>query len=235
MQRLADAVERLDGPLDDIDALVANLRDLRWINRWLGGLALSIGAMKALAGNWRGLTVLDVGTGGADIPIGLIREAARRGQPIRVTAVDSRAEVRAAAIELEPGLPFETALSYEVHDGGSLPYPDRSFDVVHSSLVLHHIEPADAVAFLGELGRVARRGVIVNDLDRGRRQVIGALLLTRTLTRAEYTRTDAVLSVRRAYRPPEVEALLEAANLRPVDRRMDVLLHRYAIVAVPAR
>ena len=41
MERRTDAVELLDGPLDDPAALVGNLRDLRRINRWLGGVALT--------------------------------------------------------------------------------------------------------------------------------------------------------------------------------------------------
>ena len=82
---------------------------------------------------------------------------------------------------------------------------------------------------------MARRGVVINDLDRGWLQVAGAYLLTRSLTTAEYTRVDALLSVRRAYRPTEVEAMLRVVDLRPVGLRMDRLLHRYAIVAVPTR
>ena len=38
MERRTDAVELLDGPLDDPAALRGNLRDLRRINRWLGGV-----------------------------------------------------------------------------------------------------------------------------------------------------------------------------------------------------
>ena len=47
MKRLDDAVELLDGPLDDPVALAGNLRDLRRINRWLGGAALSSAAIQA--------------------------------------------------------------------------------------------------------------------------------------------------------------------------------------------
>src|SRR4029453_17657287 len=49
MDRLTDGVELLDGPLDDPDVLAGNLRDLRWINRRLGGVELSASAIDALA------------------------------------------------------------------------------------------------------------------------------------------------------------------------------------------
>ena len=41
-------------------------------------------------------------------------------------------------------------------------------------MVVHHLEPADAVALLREMARVARLGVVVNDLVRGRLYWAGA-------------------------------------------------------------
>ena len=49
MERITDVDELLDGPLDDPATLAGNLRDLRRINRWLGGVALTEGAIEALA------------------------------------------------------------------------------------------------------------------------------------------------------------------------------------------
>src|SRR5512147_3071442 len=78
MERLANADELLDGPLDEPATLDGNLRDLRRINRWLGGVTLSAAALDALAAHRAELTLLDVGTGGADIPIALARLARTR-------------------------------------------------------------------------------------------------------------------------------------------------------------
>ena len=90
---------------------------------------------------------------------------------------------------------------------------DSSFDVVHSSMVLHHLEPAAAVGLLAEMRRVARRAVIVNDLDRGRHWWLLARLLVALTTRNAYTRHDAPLSVRRAYRAAEVREMAARAGL----------------------
>jgi hypothetical protein len=52
-------------------------------------------------------------------------------------------------------------------DGLRLPFPDRSFDVVHSSAVIEHVGSAERQrAFLAELFRVARRGVFVTTPNR---------------------------------------------------------------------
>jgi ubiquinone/menaquinone biosynthesis C-methylase UbiE len=114
-------------------------------------------------------------------------------------------------------------------DGEDLPYPDGSFDIAHCSLLVHHLEPERTTALLREMARVARIGVVVNDLDRTRHGYLGAWLLSRLLTRNRYTRHDAPLSVRRAYRPEELVHLASGVGLVELGRFRDVLAHRYAV------
>ncbi len=238
MDRLAGASELLDGPLDDPATLAGNLRDLGRANALLGGVRLSRDAIDALvgpdAGRGAAVELLDVGTGGADIPAALLADWRRRGRSLAVTAVDERPEVLAAARLARPGLDRIEGLRLEVADGRALPYEDRSFDVAHTSLVVHHLEPADAVRLFGEMIRVSRRGIVVNDLARGRMALLGAWLLARLATRNPYSRHDAPLSVRRAYTIVEMRALLAVAGLRPIASRRHFLRHRHAIAAVRA-
>ena len=235
MPRLAHVAELLDGPLDDPAALEGSLRDLARVNRFLGGAALSGRALEALAGrladHGAGITLLDIGTGGADIPLALLRDWQRRARHLRVTAVDERDEVIQAAKVVTPSLRDEAGLTLEVADGRRLPYPDRSFDIAHCSLVLHHLDERNAVSLLREMARIARRGVIVNDLARGRVPWLGAWLLARVFTRNRYTRHDGPLSVRRAYSIQEARALLAVAGLRPVVEARGLIGHRWAIGA----
>jgi 2-polyprenyl-3-methyl-5-hydroxy-6-metoxy-1,4-benzoquinol methylase len=228
VDRLTGIEELLDGPLDDPPALAANLRDLRRINRLSGGASLSLRAVRAL-GDAR--TVLDVGTGGADIPALLLADARRRGVPLEVTATDSRLEVLDAARVLRPSLAAMPGLVLDVADGRGLPYPNASFDVGHASLVLHHLDEEDAVAFLRELRRVSRLGIVVNDLARGRLFWLGAWLITHTLAASRFTRYDGPLSVRRAWTRDEMVDLLRRAGLTPAATFVGFAGHRYAIAA----
>jgi ubiquinone/menaquinone biosynthesis C-methylase UbiE len=234
MRRLAGASELLDGPLDDPAVLRGNLRDLARINRWFGGAACSRRALDRLLGR-RTVphTLLDVGTGAADIPLALIADGARRGRALRVTGVDSRPEVIEAATALDPALKTTDELELSVSDGRSLPWPDGAFDVVHCSLLVHHLEPRDAIAFLREAARVARLGVVVNDLVRARRHLVAARVVLPLITRNRYTRHDGPMSVQRAYTRVELRALLAAADLRPVAEAGAIFGHRVAIAAVP--
>ncbi len=229
MDRLLVATELLDGPLDDPASLAANLRDLRRINRLTGGAGLSVRAVRTLLP--RGGTLLDVGTGGADIPMLLLADAQRRGIGLEVTAADARQEVLDAACLVRPSLRSSAGLTLAVADGRDLPYPDASFDVAHASLVLHHLAESDALAFLRELGRVARIGVVVNDLARGRLAWVGAWLVTHTIASSRYTRHDGPLSVRRAWTRDEMVALMSRVGLEPSVTHEGFAGHRYAIAA----
>jgi ubiquinone/menaquinone biosynthesis C-methylase UbiE len=235
MERLTNAFELLDGPLDDAAALAGNLRDLRRINLRLDGVNLTAAAIEALAAHRADLTMLDVGTGGADIPMALITRANRRGRRLRIVAIDSRPEVLAAALQLNPGLSTTDDLELHVGDGHALRFLDRSFDIAHASLLIHHLDPEATVAVLREMRRVARLGVVVNDLHRSRLGWAGAWLIGHVLTANRLTRHDAPLSVRRAYRVAEMLVMLRSAGLVPVRTIRGAFGQRYAIAAVVAR
>ncbi len=229
MRRVTDRDELLDGDLTDGEVLRGNLRDLARANRRLGGTALSIRAIEALAGDRHDLTILDVGTGGADIPLDLLEHARRRGLDWGVTGIEARPEILAAAVAVDPRLTTTPRLTLHVGDGRRLAEADDAVDVAHSSLVVHHLDPDEVVAALREMARVARLGVVVNDLVRGRLTFIGAWVLARIVTRDRYTRHDGPLSVQRAYTRGELRALAAAAGLIEVAAMDGFAGHRWSV------
>jgi ubiquinone/menaquinone biosynthesis C-methylase UbiE len=97
-----------------------------------------------------GGAVLDVGTG----PGVLLVELATRRPDLRLTGVDLSADMIAAATRnLHP---FGERASARVGDVTSLPFPDRSFDLIVSSLSLHHWDHPEAA--VPELARILRPG-----------------------------------------------------------------------------
>jgi len=237
MRRLAGATEHLDGSLADAAVLAGNLDDLRRINRFLGGLALSRRGIDALVREARlaaddPIAILDVGTGAADIPIGLLEDARRRGRAMTVLAVDNRDEVLVVA-QAAASHAGADGLVLRQADGRALPFADGSFDVAHASLVLHHLDPAEAAVTIREMARVARHGVVLNDLARGWLPWLGAWLLLHVATRNPFTRHDGPLSVRRAYSTAEAREMLERAGLRIIQQETAFVGHRWAIAAAP--
>src|SRR5438105_14859183 len=91
-----DRTEYLDQDGLDPALLAGNLDDLRRINRWLGGHLLTLRGIELLLdGRARDVevSVLDVGTGGADIPEAIVAWARRGGRRVRVLAGDRSPEI----------------------------------------------------------------------------------------------------------------------------------------------
>jgi len=229
LARLEGASERLDAPGVDESAVEESLDDLARINRLFGGNRLTLNGLDRLfPGRGHGrLTLLDAGCGGGDTALAMARWARQRGFVPHVVGVDASPSIAALAHD-------RVGDDVELHVGDmrELGFDDDSVDVATCSLVVHHLEPADAVRALQELSRVARRGVLVNDLVRSRVGLVGAHLVARLLARNSITRHDAVLSVRRAYTRDELLGFVRAAGLRPLEVR-GWLGYRVAIVAEP--
>lgn len=227
----SDELELLDGDTLDPHDLAVNLRELAMLNRLPGGIRASLDAVAGLADGRRDLHVLDAGTGGGDMALAMARHG-RSGAGMgrwRVIALDGSDDVLAHAAVRVAQDPDVSVLRA---DARTLPLTDGAVDVAHASLLLHHLEPADAIGVLRELARVARLGVVVNDLRRGLVPYIATALTVLALCRGRYTRNDGPASARRAYTLPELDELLAAAGLRVVDRQGG-RMPRVVTVAVP--
>jgi ubiquinone/menaquinone biosynthesis C-methylase UbiE len=220
----------MDRPGHNPSVLADNLTDLRLVNRFLGGVKLTVEALDRLVPTCdrdEPLRILDVGTGGGDIARVVAGWARSRSRGAVVVATDLSQEILAFA-----GGPSERfGLALAVCDGLRLPFGDDRFDVAMSSLMLHHLRPDAAVAVLTEMRRVARRGIVVNDIVRWWPGVWGARLLAGCFSGNPLTLHDGPLSVRRAYTRGELRDLARQAGLRSIELR-DFAGYRLALTGV---
>jgi ubiquinone/menaquinone biosynthesis C-methylase UbiE len=217
-ERLRDAPELLDASSHDPAELGQSLDQVAQVNRWLGGRRSAWLALEPLLTSGRPLEVLDIGTGSADIPLDLHRRARRAGLQLHVTATDAHPQMLDIARERTAG----TTIDVRHADALALPFHDAAFDVVLLSLTLHHFETDAQRQVLREARRVARRAVVINELERCRANYWGARALAGTLWRGNrLTRHDGPLSVLRAFTPKELMAAAQDAGLRvaSVERR----------------
>jgi SAM-dependent methyltransferase len=224
--RAEQARERLDGEVP-LAERARSLGDIARLNAVFGGRRLVLRALRRLvAGLPRGrpLTVLDVGTGGADVPRAIVRWARRCGRRVRVLALDRDRDTLAIARGRLAGYAEITPV---LGDALALPVGRGRVDVVVSALTLHHLEPAEAARALAEMAAAARVGVAVNDLARSRHGTALVWLATRALARSPLSRHDGPLSVRRAYTAAEALRLCQAAGVAAACVRRHPLHLRY--------
>ncbi|MGH9520225.1 MAG: methyltransferase domain-containing protein [Terriglobales bacterium] len=189
--QLKPTAELLDDDLGSPEEITRSLDELWWINQHLGGLS-SWRKLLRQAALPRGLTLLDIGSGTGQVAAWIGTE-----MQARVVALDRRASHlggdgrRVAA------------------DALRLPFLSSSFDVVTCNLFLHHFHGEPARALLGEMARVTRRAVIINDLERG--WIPWLAIQTLGVRFSRITRHDGPRSVGQAYTRLELEALARQA------------------------
>ena len=190
-----------------------SLRDVRVANTLFGGRRAVMTELGRLFGSLgSNVTLLDVGTGLADIPLRARALAKRRGVALTAYGVDAAESLAAVTARLLDG----SACA----DARHLPFGDASIDVVICSQVLHHFEDADIDAVLRELHRVARHAVIVSDLRRSWIAAGSFWGVTWLLGFHPVTRHDGVASILRGFTPRELDLHVRVATARiPVVRR----------------
>src|SRR5262245_14999956 len=159
----------------------------------------------------RPLRILDVACGGGDVAQRLAVRARRDGYQVQVDGCDispvAIAHARAAAPRWET-----TDVGFFQHDALRDPLPD-GYDVMISSLFLHHLDDSGAEQLLSSMARRAGRLVVLNDLRRSRKGYALAWLGARILTRSRIIQVDGPLSVAAAFTVEEARALALRAGM----------------------
>ncbi len=182
-----------------------SLADLRMFNRLFGGVRTMSALLREVAEQrcLKELDWLDVAGGAGDVAT-LTEESLRRSGIIVHPVVMDRAATH-----------LNGSHQNICGDALALPFRDSSFDVVGSSLFVHHLLPDQLARFVVEALRVARHAFIINDLIRN--PVHYALALAgRAIYRSRLTRHDAPASVRAAYTVDEVRLILERSGASEV-------------------
>ena len=198
-------VEFLDEPDVDPDVRRQAQSDIARSNRLLGGLRAALVEIRSAAGAiGASSTLLDVGTGVADIPQRAMAVAARDGIALTTIGVDGAPSLLVAA---------RGCLTHGVCASAfALPFRDHSIDIVMCSQLLHHFDWTNAEQVLRELDRVAARAVIISDLRRSWFAAAGFALVANVLRFHRVTRHDGVVSVLRGFTSTELRELVQRAT-----------------------
>jgi SAM-dependent methyltransferase len=203
-QELLDAGDGTD------DEVVGNLSDLRRLNQLLGGTRAVVEAVsESFDSSRKDMSLLDVGTGSADIPSAVAARLRSLDVNPSITAMDmSERNLRLTRARLK----IDESLALVRADAFQLPFADRSFDFVIASQFLHHFREDEILRLLREFARVARIKIIVHDLMRNLApyyfmRAAGAVFESRL------TRNDAPVSVLRGFTAKELRQLARLSGL----------------------
>jgi SAM-dependent methyltransferase len=191
-------IEYLDAPNVSAELLNRSIGDVARANTLFGGTRAVMRELLPVLRSRRGeaVTLLDVGTGAADIPCAVRSRAERFGVRLTAFGADSAEPLaRTARPRLDGSI---------CADARALPIPSHSVDVVVCSQLLHHFTELEALVVLRELHRVARERVIVSDLRRSWLAAAGIWLASFPLRFHPVSRHDGVVSVLRGFTAREL-------------------------------
>ena len=203
----------MDQPDIDPSDHVAALAALERINYWSGSARIVWRELSLLARRTPSvpLRVLDIASGGGDIPIRLWHKARRAGLELSIDGCDKSPTAIEHAVRRAKER--ETDVKFFRLDVLAEPIP-AGYDVLTCSLFLHHLEDSEAIELLRRMAAAARRMVLVNDLVRSKIGYVAAYVGTRLLSTSRVTHVDGPLSVAGAYTPEEALELARQAGLR---------------------
>lgn len=212
MQRDITAVEEMDRPGADPVLLERTYALFPLVNRCVSG--------------WRGVyvklirpalprhatgTILDIGCGGGDIALALLRWALADGYDVKVLGIDPDPRAHSFATRAAEAagigrsrLEFRKATSTELVTAG------ERFDVVLSNHVLHHLDPAELAGVLADSQVLARVLAIHSDIRRRRSALWFFGAATLPLAATSFIRRDGLTSIRRSHSLTELARAVPA-------------------------
>lgn len=196
MKRMPTA-ELLDFDAGTPEEISGSLSDLWFINRAFGGVSTAQNLIKriATASSLSKTSLLEVASGPGKVPMAIVNKIQGDGVDLEVSLLDrSRSHLHGSRHSV-------------VGDAVELPFANDSFDIVSSTLFVHHLMPEDVRKFINESLRVCRKAVLINDVIRSPWH-LALVYAGLPLFRSRLTWHDAPASVRQAYTVEEMRALL---------------------------
>lgn len=196
--------------MDDFDMtgelLRKTLDQIAWINKWLGGNGITLDGVKQLLLNVKvdqEVCIVDLGCGNGDMLRVVADYMRKENRPVKLIGIDANTFTIEYARQLSQDYP---EISYVADFIPSEALSTLSYDIVLSTLFMHHFSNDDIVKYFSEITEKANIGVIVNDLHRSRWAIILFRLLTIFIPNP-MVRQDGVTSILRGFRKSELEAL----------------------------
>jgi ubiquinone/menaquinone biosynthesis C-methylase UbiE len=175
-----------------------NLADLTRINQYFGGHSVILKTLAQVTAPSDAFTLLDIGAASGDTAMA-------------ITAAYSHSCV--VSFDYSPTNIGAAPHPKIIGNAFALPFAPSSFDFVLCSLFLHHFQDDHVVHLLRSFHAVAKRALLVCDLERN---VIPYFFLPATkhiLNWKKITVHDGMISVRAAFKQEELRALAEKAGI----------------------
>jgi 2-polyprenyl-3-methyl-5-hydroxy-6-metoxy-1,4-benzoquinol methylase len=202
--------------MDDLDCsgpvLEQTLRELKTINRWLGGNHVTtLGLTQLIQKNPQNhYEITDIGCGGGDM-IRVMSNWARQHQiPAQFTGIDANENIIEFAKARQSDL---SEISWKVQNVFEPEFASQKTDLITCTLFTHHFTDGELMELLSAMKKKARLGIVINDLHRHPLAYYSIKWLTGLFSRSPMVQNDAPLSVLRSFSKSDWVRILAGAGI----------------------
>ena len=209
----SDAVEIMDDLSMTGEVLTDTLHKLDSINKWLGGNAITLNGIKKLLKNHpkkEVLTIIDLGCGSGDMLRQVAKYGKKKGYIFKLIGVDANEFIINHAKKISIEYP---EISYLQQDIFSDEFSESSYDIVLTTLFLHHFKEDELFRLLSQIGRKASLGIVVNDLHRHPMAYYLFKLLS-LFIKNDMVKQDGLTSILRGFKKEELEEISKKLKVK---------------------
>lgn len=208
------AIEIMDdlscsGPVVD-----RTLVELESINKWLGGNRITLDGLKKLLNAYNAstdsLTIADLGCGGGDMLQLMAKKLRQKKQKVVFTGIDANPSIVTYAQTHSKSYP---EIQFKTMNIFSEEFRKERYDMVFATLFFHHFSQEELISTFTALKKIAKCGVVVNDLHRHWFAYYAIKFLTGIFSKSSMVKNDAPLSVHRGFKRQEWIEILKASGI----------------------
>ena len=202
--------------MDDLacsgEELIHTLRELKTINRWLGGNYVTTSGLQKLCKRFPqdSYTIADIGCGGGDMIKVMQKWAEDQKKDLNFIGIDANKNILDLARVRLADLPKVT---WRVQNVFNEEFSKEKVDITTCTLFTHHFTDSELVGLLKSLRTKSRLGIVVNDLHRHWFAFYSIKFLTRLFSKSNMVKHDASLSVLRSFSKSDWERTLRSAEI----------------------
>ena len=195
------------------DLLRDTLNKLGKINKWLGGNRVTLDGIRQLLKNQpkdKTYTIIDLGCGHGDMLRLIANYGRKNNYKFKLIGIDANPHAVDYAKELSTDY---KELVFSNSDVFSDAFNNMEYDIVISTLFLHHFNEKEIYALLKTLSSKVHIGIVINDLHRSALayslfKLLGLVISNHMIVQ------DGLTSILRAFKRKELEQIAKVLNLK---------------------
>ncbi|WP_420322624.1 methyltransferase domain-containing protein [Flagellimonas sp.] len=199
------AHEKMDDPNMEFEELLKAYKDINKCNKWLGGDNITINAVWDLVktDKSKSYTILDMGCGDGTMLMKLSHFLNKHDVSHCMIGIDLRDDVLQIARKKTVAYPNIEFRKMDILKADS----SYECDIVINTLTMHHFGEERIDAFLKQFVKLAKVGVVINDLHRSGLAYYLFKIFSRLFLKTEVARYDGLVSILKGFKKRELIAL----------------------------